>query len=64
MISLLACCVTKTIRNATHAQDRVFDPVRANDLNSLLPALKLSCDWLYANKDLWYPVPPPREKEL
>ena len=60
MIAILTHHATWLLQELPCHPGQVYDPSYNSQLASVLPALKVAYDWMYCNKDLWYPTPPAR----
>jgi len=58
MLSILTRHVTMLLNELPIQADQFYDPTLYGQLSTLLPSLKISYDWMYSNKDVWYPNPP------
>uniref|UniRef100_H2Z5Z1 DNA/RNA-binding domain-containing protein n=1 Tax=Ciona savignyi TaxID=51511 RepID=H2Z5Z1_CIOSA len=58
MIAILTKEVTVALLTVTFDPMLGFVPSSCKELDVILPSFKLACDWLFSNRDIWYPHPP------
>ena len=58
MIAILTREVTTHLTHLPIQAGQFYDPTQSSQLSILLPSLKISYDWMYCNKNIWYPQPP------
>ncbi|XP_078480958.1 telomerase-binding protein EST1A isoform X1 [Ciona intestinalis] len=58
MVAMITKEVTTCLTSMTFDPELGFVPSSCKELSVILPSFKLCCDWLFSNRDIWYPHPP------